>query len=88
MTLCSRAVRAANRCSAALHTEDLVTTFGISKADQDIWAERSQRRFADAQAAGLFEAEIAAVEVKRRKGPEMFTSDEHNRPETTWDSLT
>jgi acetyl-CoA C-acetyltransferase len=69
------------------HTEDLVTTYGISRADQDAWAERSQRRFSAAQAAGLFEAEIAPVEVRGRKGPEMFAKDEHNRPETTLESL-
>ncbi len=70
------------------HTEDLVTKYGISRADQDIWAERSQRRFSQAQAAGRFEAEIVPVEVKGRKGPEMFAKDEHNRPETTLESLT
>lgn len=69
------------------HTEDLVTKYGISRADQDIWAERSQRRFSDAQAAGMFVAEIVPVEMKGRKGPEMFTKDEHNRPDTTLESL-
>jgi acetyl-CoA C-acetyltransferase len=69
------------------HTEDLVAKYNISRADQDAWAERSQRRFSDAQAAGLFEAEIAPVEMKGRKGPEMFSKDEHNRPETTLESL-
>jgi acetyl-CoA C-acetyltransferase len=70
------------------HTEDLVTKYGISRSDQDVFAERSQRRFSDAQAKGLFEAEIAPVEVKGRRGPEMFAKDEHNRPETTLESLT
>ena len=69
------------------HTEDLVTKYGISRDDQDAWALRSQQRFSEAQAAGLFDAEIAAVEVKGRKGPESFARDEHNRPETTLDSL-
>ena len=70
------------------HTEDLVTKYGISRSDQDVFAERSQRRFSDAQAKGLFEAEIAPVEVKGRREPEMFAKDEHNRPETTLESLT
>lgn len=69
------------------HTEDLVTKYGISRADQDAWALRSQQRFSAAQAAGLFEGEIAPVEVKGRKGPESFARDEHNRPETTLESL-
>ena len=38
------------------HTEDLVTKCGISRVDQDRWALRSQQRFSQAQAAGLFDA--------------------------------
>jgi acetyl-CoA C-acetyltransferase len=69
------------------HTEDLVIRNRISREDQDRWAERSQKRFAAAQAAGRFAAEIAAVEVRGRKGPESFASDEANRPETTLEVL-
>ncbi|MBS1179545.1 MAG: acetyl-CoA acetyltransferase [Proteobacteria bacterium] len=69
------------------HTEDLVLKNGISREDQDRWALRSQQRFSAAQAAGKFEAEIAAVEVPGRKGPTVFNKDEHNRPETTAESL-
>ncbi len=69
------------------HTEDLVIKNGISREDQDRWALRSQQRFSAAQTAGKFEAEIAAVEVPGRKGPTVFSKDEHNRPETTAESL-
>jgi len=69
------------------HTEDLVTLKNISRADQDRWALRSQQRFAAAQAAGKFDAEIATVEIAGRKGPTLFNKDEHNRPETTAESL-
>ncbi|WP_341889739.1 acetyl-CoA C-acyltransferase [Variovorax sp. YR752] len=69
------------------HTEDLVLKNGISREDQDRWALRSQQRFAAAQAAGKFDAEIVAVEVPGRKGPTQFAKDEHNRPETTAESL-
>ena len=69
------------------HTEDLVTRNKISREDQDRWAERSQKRFAAAQAAGRFAAEIAGVEVKTRKGPQIFSTDEANRPDTTLDLL-
>lgn len=69
------------------HTEDLVTKNGISRADQDAWALRSQQSFSAAQAAGKFAAEIVAVEVPGRKGPTLFDKDEHNRPETTAESL-
>lgn len=69
------------------HTEDLVTKYQIGRDEQDRWAERSQRLFSAAQAAGRFEGEIVPVEIKGRKGPETFARDEHNRPETTLDSL-
>ena len=69
------------------HTEDLVTLHAISRRDQDKWALRSQQRFAAAQAAGKFAAEIAAVEVPGRKGPTVFCIDEHNRPDTSAESL-
>ncbi|HEX7382920.1 MAG TPA: acetyl-CoA C-acetyltransferase [Burkholderiaceae bacterium] len=69
------------------HTEDLVLKNGITREDQDRWALRSQQRFAAAQAAGKFESEIAPIEVPGRKGPTLFAKDEHNRPDTTAESL-
>lgn len=69
------------------HTEDLVRKANLSREDQDRWALRSQQRFAAAQEAGRFVDEIAAVEVPGRKGPILFDKDEHNRPDTTAESL-
>ena len=69
------------------HTEDLVTKYQISREAQDAWALRSQLRFSTAQAAGKFDAEIVPVMVKSRKGPQPFLKDEHNRPDTTAESL-
>jgi acetyl-CoA C-acetyltransferase len=69
------------------HTEDLARSHQIKREDQDRWAERSQKRFAAAQAAGKFAPEIAAVEIASRKGPVRFEKDEHNRPDTTLESL-
>ncbi len=69
------------------HTEDLVKKQSVTREAQDGWALRSQQRFGAAQAAGKFAAEIVAVEVKGRKGPEPFAKDEHNRPDTTAESL-
>ncbi|TAM49985.1 MAG: acetyl-CoA C-acyltransferase [Paraburkholderia sp.] len=69
------------------HTEDLVAKCGISREDQDRWALRSQQRFAQAQAAGRFDAEIVPLEVPGRKGPTVFSRDEHNRPDTSAESL-
>ena len=69
------------------HTEDLARSHQITREEQDRWAERSQKRFSAAQSAGKFAAEIAAVEIASRKGPVRFDKDEHNRPDTTLESL-
>ena len=69
------------------HTEDLVREFQVSREAQDRWALRSQQRFGAAQEAGKFKDEIVAVEVPGRKGPTRFDTDEHNRPNTTIETL-
>jgi len=69
------------------HTEDLVREFAISRADQDAWALRSQQRFSQAQARGDFSAEIVPVAIQTRKGAVDFDTDEHNRPDTTLETL-
>ena len=42
------------------HTEDLARSHQITREEQDRWAERSQKRFAAAQSAGKFAAEIVS----------------------------
>ncbi len=69
------------------HTEDLVEQFQVTREAQDEWAVRSQQRFANAQAAGHFEAQIVPVEMPGKKGSAKFHRDEHNRPETTLEAL-
>jgi len=69
------------------HTEDLVEKFQLTREAQDKWALRSQQRFAAAQAEGRFKAEITPVEIAGRKGPSRFEVDEHNRPDTTIETL-
>jgi acetyl-CoA C-acetyltransferase len=64
-----------------------VTRNKITREDQDRWAERSQQRFAAAQKADRFTAEIVGIEVKGRKGTDIFAADEANRPETTLEVL-
>jgi acetyl-CoA C-acetyltransferase len=69
------------------HTEDLVQKYQVRRDEQDRWALRSQQRFASAQAAGHFKAQIVPVEVPGKKGPVQFDKDEHNRPDTTLETL-
>jgi len=69
------------------HTEDLVEKYQVTREAQDRWALRSQERFARAQAAGHFKAQIVPVEAPGKKGPMQFDKDEGNRPETTLEAL-
>lgn len=67
--------------------ENVAEAFGVSRADQDAFAYRSQKKAAAAQANGRFSEEIVPVEIPQRKGPPvLFSQDEHPRP-TTFDAL-
>lgn len=69
------------------HTEDLVTQLQITRDAQDAFAARSQQRFAAARDAGKFLVEIVPVEIKGRKGTEIFDKDEAPRSDTTAETL-
>jgi acetyl-CoA C-acetyltransferase len=60
----------------------------LSREDQDGFAARSHQRAAAAQKDGVFDEEIVAVSVPRRRGePIVVRADEGIRPDTTADSL-
>jgi acetyl-CoA C-acetyltransferase len=60
----------------------------IDRAPQDEAAAASHQRAARAQAEGIFDAEIAPIEIPQRKGePIVVSQDEGVRPETTAESL-
>ena len=68
--------------------ENVARDFHISRADQDLFAYRSQQRTKAAQSAGYFDAEISPVEIKGRKGAVTLVSvDEHPRGDTTLEQL-
>ena len=67
--------------------ENVALEFGISRADQDAFALRSQQRALAAQAAGRFDDEIVAVTLAQKKGDAIVVArDEHPR-ETSLESL-
>ena len=67
--------------------ENVAADFGVSRADQDAMALRSQQRAIAAQKNGFFEAEIVPVTIPQRKGdPVVVSRDEHPR-ETTPETL-
>ena len=68
--------------------DNVAAEFHVSRADQDVFALRSQQRWAAAHAAGYFKDELVPVVMPRKKGdPLVFDTDEHPRPETTLDML-
>ena len=68
--------------------ENVADEHQVSRADQDAFALRSQKRAAAAQAKGAFDEEIVAVEIKDRKGNvTRVVSDEHPRSDTTLEAL-
>lgn len=89
---------AAHAYMPMLQTAEFVSRkYGISREQQDIYALESQRRTAEAQAAGRFDAEIVPIEAtmavvnKETKEvsyrPVTLSRDEGNRPDTTLANL-
>ncbi|NJD32813.1 MAG: 3-oxoadipyl-CoA thiolase [Gammaproteobacteria bacterium] len=67
--------------------ENVAAECGISRADQDAFALRSQERTLAAQANGALAEEIVPVSIPTRKGPAVVVShDEHPR-RTSLDAL-
>lgn len=63
--------------------ENVAEQFNISREDQDLFALRSQEKTAKAQADGIFDEEIVAIQIPRRKQePLIFNKDEHPRAST------
>ncbi len=64
--------------------ENVAEQYGVSRADQDTFAYRSQQKAAASRAAGRFGVEIVPVNVPQKKGePKCFDQDEFLRPDTT-----
>lgn len=68
--------------------EHVAAQYGVSRADQDAFALRSQQKAAAARAAGRHAEEIVPVEVPQKKGASVRVSeDEFLRPDTTLETL-
>ena len=62
--------------------ENIAQRNNISRQTQDALALEDQQRAAQAIARGYFDSQIAAVEVRSRKGSVLFQHDEHPRATT------
>jgi acetyl-CoA acyltransferase len=68
--------------------EIVAEEFHIARADQDLFALRSQQRAADAMRSGRLSEEITPICIPQKKGePLAVLQDEHPRPDTTLQAL-
>jgi acetyl-CoA acetyltransferase family protein len=74
-------------CTMAATAENCASKYGISREEQDRYAIRSQQLADAAWKAGRFDDEVMPVEVKSRKGVELFARDDHMRPDSTLEGL-
>jgi acetyl-CoA C-acetyltransferase len=72
-----------DRVLMGVTAENVATRCGVSRQDQDALALESHRRASHAVNAGYFKDQIVGVEVRTRKGTEIFASDEHVRHNAT-----
>jgi acetyl-CoA acetyltransferase family protein len=74
-------------CTMAATAENCAAKYGVSREEQDCYALRSQRLADAAWNAGRLNDEVVSVEIKSRKGAEIFARDDHMRPESTMEGL-
>ncbi|CAM9874337.1 unnamed protein product [Ectocarpus sp. 12 AP-2014] len=71
-----------------LTAENVAEEEGISRNDQDAFAQRSQQRWQAANERGFFANEIIPVTISQRRQLDIIVNiDEHPRPETTLEAL-
>ena len=76
-----------HRILMGVTAENLAESHGITREQQDALAVESHRRASQAISEGRFKEQILPIEVKTRKGPGVFDTDEHVRHGATMDDL-
>jgi acetyl-CoA C-acetyltransferase len=71
----------------AVQAADEALRYDVDRAQQDAWALRSQRRAAEAAAAGRFDDQIAAIEIEDGGGVIAVDADENLRADVTLERL-
>ena len=67
--------------------ENVAREFNVSRADQDAFALRSQQRWAQAHAAGVFKDEIVPVTLQGKKETRIVDIDEQPRADSSIEAL-
>jgi acetyl-CoA acetyltransferase family protein len=74
-------------CTMAMTAENCAAKYGITRAEQDCFALRSQQLADKAWREGRLVEEVVPVEIKTKKGVQVVDRDDHMRPETTLEAL-
>jgi acetyl-CoA acetyltransferase family protein len=74
-------------CNMSETAENVAAEYGVTRKDSDEYALRSQQAAEAAVLAGKMRDEIVPVEVKAGRKTELFSVDDHRRPETTLETL-
>ena len=67
--------------------ENVATKCGITREQQDAFAVESHRRAAAALREGHFKSQILPIELKSKKGPTQFDTDEHVRGDASAEGM-
>ena len=67
--------------------ENVATKCGITREQQDAFAVESHRRATAALKEGHFKSQILPIELKSKKGPIAFDTDEHVRADATAEGM-
>lgn len=78
---------AMNQIHMGITAENLAEKYQISREAQDAQALQSQQLAEQAQKLGYFDAEIVPVEIKDRKGTQIFSKDEYIKAGSTLEGL-
>jgi acetyl-CoA acyltransferase 2 len=74
-------------CTMAGTAENCAAKYNVSRDEQDAYAIRSQQLADQAWKEGRLKEEVVPVDVKGRKGVELFAQDDHMRPDSTMEGL-
>jgi acetyl-CoA acetyltransferase family protein len=74
-------------CTMAVTAENCAAKYNVTREEQDAYAIRSQQLADKAWKEGRLKEEVVPVEIKSRKGVEVFAQDDHMRPDSTMEGL-
>ena len=74
-------------CTMAVTAEHCAAKYNVSREEQDRYAIRSQQLADSAWREGRLTDEVVPVEIKSRRGVDLFAQDDHMRPDSTMEGL-